>query len=177
MDAKDAKQRALAGALGGLGGTFVLVGLRKGLAGLGVVDTTAPEQVVRRLGELGFLKDRSPGAREALAWGAHFGYGVGAGAAFGLLRAERGDPASSTIHEIRGADAGVVSEAAVGAALGVLSWGAGWAGWLPLAGVHPAPWTQRTPKVLLPILDHAAFGAAWGLIYRALTRRAEASRT
>jgi hypothetical protein len=48
----------------------------------------------------------------------------------------------------------------VGAARGVLSWGAGWAGWLPLAGVHPAPWTQKTPRALLPVLDHAAYGAA-----------------
>jgi hypothetical protein len=35
--------------------------------------------------------------------------------------------------------------------------------WLPLTGVHEAPWAQRTPKVLLPVLDHAVFGAAWGL--------------
>ncbi len=56
-----------------------------------------------------------------------------------------------------------MEEAAVGAALGLLVWGAGWASWLPLAGVHRAPWSERTPKVLLPVLDHAVFGAAWGL--------------
>ena len=62
--------------------------------------------------------------------------------------------------------------AAVGAALGLLVWGAGWASWLPLAGVHRAPWTERTPKVLLPVLDHAVFGAAWGLANWAVGGRA-----
>ena len=74
---------------------------------------------------------------------------------FGLLRRERGGPGE---------------EASVGSALGVLSWGAGWASWLPLTGVHKAPWTQKTPKVLLPMIDHAVFGAAWGLFYRALRK-------
>ena len=46
---------------------------------------------------------------------------------------------SEDIEELRGDREGPVSEAAVGATLGVLSWGAGWAGWLPLAGVHPPP--------------------------------------
>ncbi len=82
-------------------------------------------------------------------------YGVGAGTAFGLLRRESG---------VAG------EEAAVGSSLGILAWGVGWASWLPLAGVHRAPWTQRTPKVLLPVIDHAVYGAAWGLIYGALTR-------
>ncbi len=87
---------------------------------------------------------------------AHFAYGTGTGVVFGLLRRERG---------------GAAEEAAVGSALGILAWGAGWATWLPLTGVHKAPWTQRTPRVLLPVIDHAVFGAAWGLINLALTRR------
>ncbi len=35
---------------------------------------------------------------------------------------------------------------------------------LPLwIGLLAASWTERTPKILLPVLDHAVFGAAWGL--------------
>lgn len=79
---------------------------------------------------------------------AHFAYGVGTGTVFGPLRRERGGP---------------VEEASVGAALGLLAWGVGWSSWLPLTGVHEEPRTQRTPKVLLPALDHAVFGAAWGV--------------
>jgi hypothetical protein len=149
-------RRASYGALGGVGGTLALSGLRQALAVVGLVQETAPEQVVERLEELGLVDDWSPGARRLLTVAAHLAYGMGIGAFLGLLRREQGGPAE---------------EAAVGSALGLLAWGAGWATWLPLTGVHSAPWTQRTPKVLLPVVDHAAFGAVWGILYRALGRR------
>jgi len=149
------KRRILHGAPGGVGGTLALTALRKTLAGIGLVHTTAPEQVVDRLEDLSALEDMSPRTRLALTIAAHFAYGVGSGAAFALLRRESGD---------------AKTEAAVGAALGVLSWGVGWSSWLPLFGVHSPPWRQQTPKVLLPVLDHAVFGAVWGLLYRASRR-------
>jgi hypothetical protein len=150
------KERALAGGLSGLGGTLVLSGLREAWSRIGLVFETAPMQVVDRVEELGLVGDLSPGGRRLLTVVAHFAYGAGTGMVFGLLRRELGE---------------AEEEAAVGTALGVLAWGAGWSSWLPLTGVHKAPWTQHTPRVLLPVLDHAAFGAAWGLLYWALTRR------
>lgn len=146
-------RRAFYGALGGLGGALVLTGFRKVLAAVWVVETSAPEQVVERLEELGLVDDWSPMARRALTRVAHVAYGVGSGTALGLLRREKD---------------GVAEEAAVGSALGILVWGAGWTSWLPLAGVHRPPWKQRSPKVLLPVLDHVIFGVAWGLLYRAM---------
>ncbi len=131
----------------------MLTGFRKVLAAVWVVETSAPEQVVERLEELGLVDDWSPEARRVLTRVAHLAYGVGSGTALGLLRRERN---------------GVAEEAAVGSALGILVWGAGWTSWLPLAGVHRPPWKQRSPKVLLPVLDHVIFGVAWGLLYRAM---------
>jgi hypothetical protein len=150
------KERALAGVLSGLGGTLVLSGLREAWSKIGLVFETAPMQVVDRVEELGLVGDLSPGGRRLLTVIAHFAYGAGTGMAFGLLRRETGEAGE---------------EAAVGSALGILAWGAGWASWLPLTGAHKAPWTQRTPRVLLPVIDHAVFGAVWGLLYRRLTRR------
>jgi hypothetical protein len=152
----DAKERALAGALGGVGATLVLSGLREALSRMGLVFETAPMQVVDRVEELGLVGELSPGSRRALTAFAHLAYGVGVGTALGLLRRQRGSAGQ---------------EAAVGSALGLLAWGAGWASWLPLTGVHAPPWRQRSPKVLLPVIDHAAYGAAWGLAYRALIRK------
>jgi len=148
-----AGRRAASGAVAGLCSTLALSGLRWALGRAGLVHETAPEQVVRRLEDLGLLEGWSPPARRLLAAAAHLSYGTGLGAFMGLLRRLRGGPAE---------------EASVGAALGVLSWGVGWASWLPLAGVHLPPWKQRTPRVLLPLLDHAFFGAVWGLLYRRL---------
>jgi hypothetical protein len=152
----DVKERILAGALGGGVGTLVLSGLREAWSRMGLVFETAPMQVVDRAKELGLVEGWSPRALRLLTVAAHITYGVGTGAALGLLRRERGRAAE---------------EAAVGSALGVLVWGAGWSSWLPLTGVHSPPWEQRTAKVLLPVLDHAVYGAAWGLIYWLLTRR------
>jgi hypothetical protein len=151
----DAKGRAATGAIGGLGATLVLSGLRWAWAKMGLVFETAPMQVVDRIEELGLVGDLSPQKRRLMAAFAHFAYGVGTGAAFGLLRREKGGPGE---------------EAAVGSALGVLAWGAGWSSWLPLTGVHRAPWTQKSKKVLLPVIDHAVYGAAWGILYLALRR-------
>jgi hypothetical protein len=152
-----AKERASNGVLAGLAATVALSGLRQAWSKMGLVFDTAPIQVVARLEEV--AGDLSPTGRRLLTIFAHFAYGAGTGAAFGLLRREKGGPAE---------------EAAVGSALGVLAWGAGWSSWLPLTGVHQAPWTQKTPRVLLPVLDHAVFGAAWGLVNLALSRKGQA---
>jgi hypothetical protein len=152
----DVKERVLAGVLGGAVGTLVLSGLREALSRVGLVFETAPMQVVDRAEELGLVEGWSPRALRVLTVAAHIAYGVGTGTALGLLRRERG---------------GAPQEAAVGSAMGILVWGAGWSTWLPLTGVHSPPWEQRSAKVLLPVLDHAVYGAAWGLIYWILTRR------
>lgn len=152
----DAKDRILKGALGGAGATLVLSGLRGAWKKAGLVFDTAPTQVVDRIEEVFTQEGFSPATRRVLAAVAHVAYGVGAGTAFGLLRREGGGKKGE--------------EAAVGSSLGILAWGAGWASWLPLTGVHSPPWEQRSPKVLLPVIDHAVFGAAWGLIFSALTR-------
>ncbi len=146
-------RRTASGALGGAGGTLVLTGFRQILAAAGLVGVTAPEQVIARLEELGLLDDPSPEVRRILTAIAHLAYGVGIGSALGLLRRERGR---------------VAEETAVGMALGLLAWGANWTVLLPSTGVHQPPWKERTPKALLPILDHAVYGAAWGFLYRAL---------
>lgn len=150
-----AKRRALYGALGGVGGTLALSGLRWLMFGAGLVHKTAPEQVVARLDELGLLGGISSRERRVLTVLAHYVYGVSTGLCLGLLRRRRG---------------GAVEEASVGAALGVLSWGAGWSSWLPLAGVHSPPWKRDTPRALLPIVDHAFFGLVWALTRRLLPR-------
>ena len=151
----EAKKRAIYGSMGGAASTLALSLLRMLMNRAGLIHETAPQQVVARLEELELIEKRSAGARRVLIFAAHYAYGAGAGTAFGLLRRERG---------------GLAEECAVGAALGVLSWGAGWATWLPLLGVHAAPWAQNTPRVLLPVADHAFFGAVWGAIHHLSTR-------
>ncbi len=149
------KERALSGAAGGAGATLFLSGLRQALSMAGIVYETAPMQVVDRLQEISSIRDR-PLLRRVATLAAHLGYGVGAGTVLGLMRREREGPGT---------------ELSVGVALGILLWGMGWAGWLPILGADRAPWGYRTPRVLLPIFDHAAFGAAWATIFYILSRK------
>jgi hypothetical protein len=146
------------GAASGAASTVALTGLRQAMARAGLVGETAPEQVVARLEGLGLLDGWSGGARRALTVAAHFGYGAGTGAVFGLLRAGG--------REKNGAPSSLSTEAAVGSALGLLAWAAGWTALLPLAGVHRPPWKEDGANVLLPVLDHAFFGAVWGIVLR-----------
>src|SRR5215207_5648192 len=127
----DAKERILAGASSGFVSTFVLSGLRMALAAIGVVDTTAPEQVFRRAEELGLLEGLSPNARRALMLAAHFLYGTVFGMVFGVLRRTDEEPESEIAAKLRGNRDDPQTEAAVSATMEVLSWGEGWAGWLP----------------------------------------------
>jgi hypothetical protein len=152
----NARERASRGALAGLGATLVLTGLREVWAKIGLVFETAPMQVVDRMEDVDLVGDLSPRGRRLLVVIAHFAYGAGTGATCGLLRKETGTPGE---------------EAAVGSALGVLAWGAGWSSWLPLTGVHRPPWSQKSPRVLLPVIDHAVFGVAWGLLNLMLSGR------
>lgn len=149
----DTNQRAFAGAVGGIAGTLALSGFRKVLTKFGPVFETVPMQIMDRMEELGLLEGCSEATRQALSLVAHLGYGIGTGTVLGLLRHERDGPAT---------------ELAVGTSLGILTWGLGWAIWLPLLGVHRAPWNQRTAKVLLPILDHGVYGTVWGITNWAL---------
>ena len=153
----DTTKRALVGAASGVGGTIFLSELRQVLKAAGLVYETAPMQVVDRL-EKALSLESHPLAKRAMELVAHFGYGVSAGTILGVLRRERERPGT---------------ELAVGTALGILLWGMGWAGWLPILGADRAPWSYRTPRVLLPIFDHAVFGGVWALIYWSLARVAD----
>lgn len=146
-------RRAVLGTVSGVAGTVALTGFRKAMERFGMLFETAPERVVDRLQTLGALPRHGGQTRRVMVQFAHFAYGTGAGTVFGLLRTHR---------------SGLLSEVAVGSALGVLVWGTGWSTWLPLLRVESAPWRWESPDVLLPVVDHAAFGAAWGAAHWAL---------
>ncbi len=147
-----------AGALSGAAGTVAMSGLNAVLGKVGLVYETVPMQVVDRAEEVGLLEGWSPARKRAVGLATHLGYGITSGMLIGALRREHGQP---------------TTEFAVGIALGLMVWGIGWSSWLPLLGVHEAPWNQNTPGVWLPVVGHAVFGGVWGLTHWALTHEQE----
>jgi hypothetical protein len=76
------------------------------------------------------------------------GYGLAAGAAYGLLRTDGRN---------------VVAD---GVVLGIVTWAAGYAGWLPALGLTPRLREQSAPQALGPLVLHIVFGAVTAVAYR-----------
>jgi hypothetical protein len=141
-------QKAAAGAVAGLAGTFLIQGLLA--ASQKWAPQTLPpikqdpgefmvEQVEKYLPEK--VKEKLPeGLESAAAKSLALGYGTTFGALYAASRTET----KSVILE--------------GSALGLTAWAAGYLGWLPAAGLM-APVTKQEPEQIAgPILSHVLFG-------------------
>lgn len=156
-----AKRLAL-GAAAGFAGTLVLTALRA--ANQKVSPGTRPP-IRKDPGE--FMVERAEGAlpvparrqipgpaEAAAAQGLAVGYGLTFGALYAAVR-PLGGP--------------LVSD---GIALGLATWAAGYAGWLPAVGLMPPLRRQGAGQIALPVAQHAAYGVATVAAYDWLRRRA-----
>jgi hypothetical protein len=144
------------GALAGFVGTVAMtVVLRRVLPRL--LPPTAhrgflPVRVMEGLEKKVPLPRLRPRARRIVTLPAHYLYGMGAGAAYGLLapRTARRQP-------------GVA-----GAAWGLLVWGVSYQGFLPAAGIVPRT-TDRPPRQwVVPLAAHVAYGLGTAYALEAL---------
>lgn len=153
--------RLVRGAAAGFAGTLALQVMRT--ASETVLPTTMPpirqdpgEYMLQKAEERlpASMTSRIPAAAEAAAAkGLAAGYGVTAGAVYGLLRPAGGD---------------VLTD---GIALGVGTWAAGYLGWLPALGLLPPLREQHVAEAVGPIVRHALFGIAVVATYGALASR------
>lgn len=93
-----------------------------------------------------------PLAEAAAAKTVAAGYGITAGAVYGLLRPAGGD---------------ILVE---GSVLGLGVWAAGYLGWLPALGLLPPVAEQEPPEAIGPPVRHILFGVATVAAYRRLHR-------
>lgn len=147
---------AATGAVGGVVGAGLMLPLFRGAELMGLLPKAPPRRVIDRVAaSLG----KGPAARQddeertAAAVAAHLLYGGAAGAVYGTIAAKLSAPPPAS-----------------GVAYGLVLWAAGYLGWLPAAGVLPPPWRQRPGGALTPLVAHAVYGLALGLVTRALRR-------
>ena len=156
-------ERTLTGAAAGVVATGVLQRLRTAIAAR-FPDTTPPlrqeagefivGQVERRLPKR--VQRAIPERAEQLAAASlALGYGVTFGALYGLARKRPGR---------------VLTD---GAALGLVTWAAGYLGWLPATGLMPPITKQKPAQVVTPILQHVLFGIVAVAVVRGVSRRTE----
>lgn len=161
MDGNSVTGRALAGTAGGLAGTLTIQRLMSATASR-FPGTTPPfrgdpgEFMVQRVERILSQSVRRAvprpvevGAAKVLA----LGYGLTFGALYGIARREPGN---------------VLVD---GAALGLVTWAAGYLGWLPATRLLPPVTQQRPAQALTPIWQHIAFGIAAAGVTRLLTGR------
>lgn len=157
----DAFGRLLRGAAAGFAGTLALQVMRT--ASSKALPATMPpirqdpgDFMVQKAEALlpEAARARIPSLVEAsAAKGIAAGYGLTAGAVYGLLRREDGD---------------VLVD---GVLLGLGTWAAGYLGWLPALGLMPPIRQQEIPEAAGPVVRHAVFGIVTAAVFRTLGRR------
>ena len=161
MNNETAAQRVGLGAAAGLVGTFLIQGL------LAASEKWAPEtlppikqnpgnfmveKVEGRLPDK--LRKNIPEPLEKAAAGSlAFGYGTTFGAIYGASRPE------------------VKSVLLEGSALGLVTWAAGYLGWLPATRLMPPVVKQEPQQIVAPIISHVLFGIVTAGLYRLVGRR------
>jgi hypothetical protein len=111
-------------------------------------------RILRRAGAFSRLTHGAP--LDAAATLAHYGYGMGMGAAYGLIAG-------------RLPTKGARLAAAIGLSVGV--WAGSYAGWIPAMNLMRRPSKDRPLRPTVMALLHVVFGAAWGLCFE--SRREE----
>jgi hypothetical protein len=148
------------GAMAGLVGTAAMSAAMAAARAAGTMAGEPPPRKVARRAEeaVGVREALSRPAFEASWIAQHVAYGTAAGAAYALARrkVDLGGPVLS------------------GALYGVALWAFGYAGWLPLVGLHPPPSREPRRRVGTEIVTHLVYGVTTALVHEAagpLSRR------
>ncbi len=139
-------KRLLRGAAAGTLATLLMSGVMVVAKRLGLVGGMPPEKVTAKLLNHAGIH-RSADQQDALAAALHFGFGAGAGAAFGLVA-----PRPMWIR------------VPAGMAYGAAIWGISYMGWVPAAGIMPPADRDRRDRQAVMLAGHLVFGAALGVL-------------
>ncbi len=132
------------GGVAGAAATVAMSSLMLAAGRAGLVGRQAPEAIVRQAGALVGAEPRGRVAG-ALAAAAHLGFGVGTGAAYGLL-----PPSPRPVAH------GVL------VALGVYA--ISYAGWVPGLGALPVAHRDREDRQTVMVAAHVVYGAVLGAL-------------
>jgi hypothetical protein len=116
-------------------------------------DAPAPALVAKRLLEGALGRELSPRYARSLNNATHWGFGLAAGAAYGLLLGSRRTP--KVWH---------------GLPFGAAVWAAGYV-WLPLFGVYEPIWKYDLKTLGKDLSAHLVFGTATAVAFSLLTRK------
>jgi hypothetical protein len=140
---------AAGGALAGVEATGTMTAAIGVAQRLGLLGRFPPKKIVNRaLAAAGIHHRTSEPARHALTALAHLGFGLAAGALFGMMyRRTRNWPAPAPVQ---------------GALYGAAVWALSYHGWVPALGIMPPPERDRPGRPTTMFLSHLVYGAKLG---------------
>ncbi len=146
------------GALAGTLATTVMTGFFGLARWTGLYPEQFPPTKITKsaLDAVGLRAETGDDAEIAVAAAAHWAFGTGAGAVFGVLQ--------KWLHLRL---PGILQ----GAAFGLLVWIVSYMGWVPAAGLMSHPRNQRPDQVLVLVASHVVYGASLGGVVQAIERR------
>jgi hypothetical protein len=134
------------GATAGTFATALMSLLMLGARKLGITGGLPPEKITSRLLNRAGVA-RTAKQQDAMATLLHFGFGAGAGAAFGVV-----------------AKRVPVPSIPLGMAYGTAIWGVSYMGWVPMLGLMPPAHRDRRGRQVVMLAGHLVFGAALGAL-------------
>jgi uncharacterized membrane protein YagU involved in acid resistance len=153
----DIPNRMLAGSLAGFAATApmtaVMEALYRVLPPHEKRGPLPPREITQKAADAADVADDlSEPQKKGLTGLVHFGFGTGAGAAYGAVAPHL-----------------PLGPAANGVAYGLAVWAGSYLGWLPAAGVLPPATEEPAGKNAVMILAHVVWGAALGVLTDRLT--------
>ncbi len=149
----------LAGALAGALSTVAMSAVMLGAKRAGATGELPPERITRRAIDAVPVEPLDDHTEDAIAAVAHFSFGAGAGALFGLL--------TTRTVAARGSLA-IAAFSGMLYATGI--WLVSYQGWVPALGIMPAASGDRRGRVVTMLGAHWVYGAALGILARLLRR-------
>lgn len=142
-------QSMLRGAAAGITATTAMTGFMAAGQKVGALGRMPPSKIVdAALEGAGVAHSVSRTEHRALSGLAHYAFGIGAGALFGLLYSQtRRVPVPAPVQ---------------GAVFATGVWLASYAGWIPALGIMPAPERDRPGRPTTMLLAHWVYGATLG---------------
>lgn len=158
---RDSTDTLVRGALAGAAGTAVMTLMMRKAAPKMIPEEMRPDEFPPK--KVVEWAEEQAGEPHALtesqemraAMGAHFAYGSGSGAVYGLLR-------DTVLDRLPAPLAGMM--------FGVGLWAIGFEGWMPALGVQEATHEKSPKKWPMPVMSHMIYGATTAFTYEALEK-------
>jgi Na+/proline symporter len=135
------------GGIGGCIGTVVMSAVMLAAEKAGFMDRQPPEEIAGAALDAAGMTDRAEETEDVLAVLGHFGFGIAAGALFGLLHRRLRLPIPAALH---------------GVVFGSLVWAASYKGWIPALGIMPPPERDQPGRPTSMVLAHWFYGGTLG---------------